>query len=127
MKIQSLIIATMLSLMSFLSIAGEKLTGDQIKALFSERTYDIEKVGVNKNYHLSAYTSFNGKYIVYIPWKDKQSKRKWWVEGNMFCANHPKRDDFCLEIMLVSDGVYHSLESGKHRSTLSNFRDGNQL
>ena len=127
MKMQFLIIAITLSLMSFSSIAGEKLTGDQIKSLFSDKTHDIEKVDVDKNKHLSAFTSSDGKRIVYIPWKDKQSKRKWWVEGNKFCSSHPKKDDFCLEIVDAGNGVYHSLENGKHRSTLSNFKDGNQL
>jgi len=127
MKIQSLIIAATLSLISFSSVAGDKLTGEQITLLFSDKTYDIEKVDVNKNKNLSAFTSSDGKRIVYIPWKDKLSKRKWWVEGNKICANHPKRDDYCREIVDAGNGVYHSLENGKHLSTLSNFRDGNQL
>lgn len=127
MKIQSLIIAATLSLMSFSSIASDKLTGDQIRALFSDKTYDIEKVDVDKKNHLSAFTSSGGKRIVYIPWKDKHSKRKWWVEGNKICSSHPKRDDYCREIVDAGNGVYHSLENGKHLSTVSNFRDGNQL
>ena len=127
MKIQYLVVAMTLSLTSFSSIAGEKLTGDQIKSLFSDKTYDIEKVDVDKNKQLSAFTSSDGKRVVYVPWKDKYSKRRWWVEGNEICSSHPKRDDYCREIEDVGNGVYYSLEKGKHRSTVSNFIDGNQL
>lgn len=125
---RSLIMTVTLSFMSFSALSGEKLTGDQIKTLFSNKTYDIEKVDVDKNKHLKAYTASDGKRIVYVPWKDIHSKRKWWVEGDKICSTHPKRDDYCREIVDVGNGVYHSFDDdGKHRSTVSNFRDGNQL
>ena len=116
-----------LSLAPFSAIAGNALTGDEIKALFADKTYDIEKVDVTKNKHLSAFTSADGTRIVYVPWKNKHSKRRWWVEGNKQCSSHPKRGNSCREIIDAGDGTYHSLENGNHRSTLSNFRDGNQL
>ena len=111
------------------SHAGDLLTGDQIKELFSNKTCDIEKVDVNNEdkKYLKAFTSADGKRLVYIPWKDKKSKRKWWVEGDKFCASHPKWDGFCRNIMDAGNGVYHSLDNGTHLRTLSNCRDGNQL
>ena len=56
--------------------ASEELTADEIKALFSNKTFDIHNVVKDKR--LQAYDSADGKHIVYIPWKDKTSKRKWW-------------------------------------------------
>ena len=127
MRVPYLVIASTLSFMPFQSISGEALTGDQIKSLFYDKTYDIEKVDVNKNKYLSAYNSSDGTRIVFVPWKNKRSKRKWWVEGNKLCADHPKRGDYCREIVRAGDDAYHSIENGKHLSTVSNFRDGNQL
>ena len=105
--------------------AADELTGDEIKALFSNKTFDIHNVANNKN--LMAYDSEDGKHLVFIPWKDKISKRKWWVEGNTHCTSHPKRGDNCKVMKHVGDGVYHGLSDGEHTHTLSNFRDGNQL
>ena len=127
MKILPFIVTTSLYLISFSAVSGEMLTGEQIKELFTNKTYDIEKMDVSKNNHLSAYVSSDGKRVVYIPWKDKLSNRKWWIEGNSICASHPKREDYCRGIMSVGNGVYHSLDNGKHLSTISNLRDGNQL
>lgn len=111
------------------SYAGDLLTGTQIKELFSNKTCDIEKVDAKKEKkkYLKAYTSADGKRLVYLPWKDKTSERKWWVEGDRFCGSHPKNGDYCRDILDAGDGVYHALDNGKHLRTLSKFRDGNQL
>ena len=125
-----LVMATLFGIsISATSFAGDSLTGEQIKELFSNKTCDIEKVDVDneKKKYLSAYTSADGKRLVDIPWKNKISKRKWWIKEDRFCASHPKHGDYCREIVNVGDGVYHALGNGKHLRTLSNFRDGNQL
>ena len=105
--------------------ASEELTADEIKVLFSNKTFDIHNV--QKDKRLQAYDSADGKHTVYIPWKDKTSKRKWWQEGNKHCTSHPKRGDNCKTLKHVGDGVYHGFSDGKHTHTLSNFRDGAQL
>jgi hypothetical protein len=109
--------------------SGDKLDGEQIKTLFSDKTVDIEKVDVDKKKkkYLSAYTSADGSRILYIPWKNKKSERKWWVEGDQYCGSHPKNGDYCRDIVSAGDGTYHALVNGKHLRTFSNFRDGNQL
>ena len=106
-------------------IAGEALSADDIKTLFTNKTFDIHNVAKDKN--LKGYDSDDGKHLVYIPWKDKTSERKWWIEGNKHCTSHPKRGDNCKLIKPVGDGVYHGISNGEHTHTLSNFRDGNQL
>lgn len=112
-------------LFSNITLASEALNADQIKSLFSNKTFDIHNVVKDKK--LKAFDSANGKHLVYIPWKDKKSKRKWWVEGDKHCTSHPKRSDSCKTIVSKADGVYHGITDGKHTHTLSNFRDGNQL
>ena len=109
--------------------SGEKLNGEQIKSLFSDKTVDIEKVDTDnkKKKYLSAYTASDGSRILYIPWKNKKSERKWWVDGDRYCGSHPKRGDYCRDIVDAGDGTYHALDGDKHLRTFSNFREGNQL
>lgn len=105
--------------------ASQELNADEVKALFSNKTFDI--VNVEKNKELKGYDSEDGRHFVYIPWKNKVSKRKWLMDGNMHCTSHPKRGDICKVIKPVGDGVYHGYSDGKHTHTLSNFQEGNQL
>jgi len=88
---------------------------------------DSKGLYVVKDKHLKGYDNEGGKHFVYIPWKDKTSERKWWVEGNKHCISHPKRGDNCKTLKNVGGGVYHGFSDGEHTHTLSNFRDGNQL
>lgn len=106
-------------------IANEALSAEEVKALFTNKTFDIHNVEKDKN--LRGYDSDDGQHLVYIPWKDKTSARKWWVEGNMHCTSHPKRGDSCKTLTPNGNGVYHGITDGKHTHTLSNFRNGNQL
>ena len=129
MKIINLIAATALMSISIHSYAGDTLTGDQIKEIVSNKTCDIEKVDTNnkKKKYLKAFAAADGSRLLYIPWKDKTSERKWWVEGNKYCGSHPKRGDYCRDIVDAGNGVYHALNEGEHLRTFSNCRDGNQL
>ncbi len=127
MNYKSLIAFAILLSITVTGFADEFLTGTQIKELFSDRTYDIEKIGKNSKNHLKSYTGAEGLRLVYIPWKSKISKRKWWVEENKFCGSHPKKGDFCREIKVVGNGTYHSFTAGVHQSTLRNFREGKHL
>jgi len=124
MKIISLVTLTAIFLTGPV-LASEELTADEIKALFTNKTFDIHNVQSDKR--LKGYDSEDGTHLVYIPWKDKTSKRKWWQEGNKHCTSHPKRGDNCKTMKHVGDGVYHGYSDGEHTHTLSNFREGNQL
>jgi len=129
MKLINLIAAATLMSISIHSYAGDTLTGDQIKELFSNKTCDIEKVDTNnkKKKYLKAFTAADGSRLLYIPWKDKTSERKWWIEDNKYCGSHPKRGDYCRDIVDAGNGAYHALNKGEHLRTFSNFSDGNQL
>jgi len=115
--------------LSVTSFAGEVLTDDQIKTLFSNKTVDIEKMDVSneKKKYLTAYTAEDGTRLLYIPWKDKTSERKWWVEDNQYCGSHPKRGDYCRVIKDGENGEYHAYNDGEHVRTFKNFRNGNKL
>ena len=119
------LLLTALFLLSNSVLAGEYLSADELKALFTNKTFDIRNEIKQKN--LNAYDNADGEHYVYIPWKDKTSERKWWIEDNKHCTSHPKRGDSCKLMKSMGDGVYHGITDGEHTHTLSNFRDGNQL
>ena len=102
--------------------AAETLSGDEIKTLFTNKTFDIHNVAKDKN--LQGYDNDEGDHYVYIPWKDKVSERRWWVEDSKHCTSHPKRGDNCKVMKSMGDGVYHGYSNGEHTHTLSNFRQG---
>lgn len=112
-------------LFSNATIADEYLSADGVKALFANKSFDIHNIIKDKK--LQGYDSDDGEHLVYIPWKDKTSNRKWWLDGNKHCTSHPKRGDSCKLIKDIGDGVYHGITDAEHTHTLSNFRDGNQL
>lgn len=112
-------------ILSGTALANDPLNTNDVKALFINKTFDIHNVINDKN--LKGYDSADGKHFVYIPWKDKTSKRKWWLEDNKHCTSHPKKGDSCKAIISMGEGVYHGITEGKHTHTLTNFRDGNQL
>lgn len=124
MKIKPMLVLTAIFLAGPVT-AGDELNADEIKVLFTNKTFDIHKVENGK--HLKGYDSEDGTHLIYIPWKDKISERKWWQKGNMHCTSHPKRGDNCKTLKRVGDGVYHGFSDGEHTHTLSNFREGNQL
>lgn len=105
--------------------AGEYMTEAEIKYLFTNNTFDIYVVKKDKMVH--GYDDADGGHLVYIPWKDKMSPRKWWTDGDTHCTSHPKRDDRCKKMKSIGDGEYEGHYNGKHVVTLSNFREGNQL
>ena len=105
--------------------AEKELSADEVKALFTNKTFDVRNETKGKD--LKGYDSEDGTHLIYIPWKDKISKRKWWVEDNMHCTSNPKRGDSCKIMKDMGGGIYHGITDGKHTHTLSNFTDGNQL
>ena len=105
--------------------AGEALTAEQVKALFTNKTFDVHNVAKDKN--LQVHDADGGNHYVYIPWKDKTKQREWWIEGNKHCTSHPKRGNACKVVLDMGDGTYKGMTDGEHTHTLSNFRDGNQL
>jgi len=120
--LKKIIIASFLFSLTQIATADEFLTAEQVKSLFTNKTFDIHNIVKDKK--LQGFDSDDGKHLVYIPHKDKTSKRKWWLDGNKHCTSHPKRGDSCKLITMIKEGVYHGITDDKHTHTLSNFRDG---
>lgn len=105
-----------------ISMADEFLTAEEIKTLFIDQSWNVHNVIKDKD--LEGYANADGGHFIYIPWKDKVSERKWWIEGNMHCTSHPKRGDNCKKMKKIADGVYHGISDGEHTHTLKNFKKG---
>ena len=104
------------------AIADEFLSTDQLKALFTNQSFDINVVARDMN--LQGYDSADGVHLVYVPTTGKTAKRKWWIENNTHCVDHPKYGVKCKSIKPVGNGVYHGITEGKLTHRLSNFRAG---
>lgn len=107
------------------ALADEFLTEAEIKALFTNHSFDIRNEEKGKD--LQGFDNDAGKHFIYVPWKDKISKRKWWTEGATHCTSHPKRGDSCKQMKKAGNGVYHGITDGEHTHTLSNFRPGRDI
>ena len=123
MKFKTLFFAFLLVSTGAIAQEGTPLTGAQISDLFIGKTFNIENLETGKS--LQAYTPDESKYLVNIHWKNKISKRKWWLEGDKRCRSHPKKGDSCVTITDVGDGTYHAYDDkGNHIRVLSNFVEG---
>ncbi len=104
------------------ALADEFLTEAEIKTLFTNNSFDVRNEAKGKD--LKGYDDADGGHFIYVPWKDKTFKRKWWTDGATHCTSHRKRGDSCKKMKKMDDGVYHGITDGEHSHTLSNFRPG---
>ena len=123
--IKKVVLTSTFIMLANTAFAGDTLTGAEITALFTNKTFDVRNEAKGKD--LQAYDNADGEHYMYVPWKDKIFERTWWVENNKHCTSHPKRGDSCKVMKPVGGGVYHGITDGTHTHTLKNFRDGNQL
>lgn len=111
--------------------ASEKtaLSADEVKALFSGKTWD----GVNesKGKEFKGYASPDGKQEVFVVHKQKIKNRYWYVKGDgthCITKNSEFKKGKCAKIYSVGNGVYQKInEFGVHTHTLKNFVDGKHL
>ncbi|OOZ41037.1 hypothetical protein BOW53_05845 [Solemya pervernicosa gill symbiont] len=108
--------------------AGDSLSGDEIKTLFTDKTFD----GVNHNSGscFKNYASPKGACLVHYLSGKKSGETveiAWKVKGDMHCCVK-KGKNICGTITNEGNGVYHKiLENGVHLQTYSNVNEGNQL
>lgn len=117
----------LIALSTFISfntaLADEFLTEDEIKALFTNHSWDVRNEVKGKDF--KGFANENGEHFIHNPKKGKTySTRKWWTDGATHCTSHPKRGDNCKQMKKMGDGVYHGISDGEHTHTLSNFRSG---
>ena len=108
--------------------AGEKLTADQLKAFYTDKTVTgvHHKRGLSRTYHGADGTvhskSENGT----------ERTGKWWVDedSGMRCVRWShKPKDFCHYLERENDGSYVLIhgKKGKRLVEIKNVEDGNQL
>ena len=133
MKKCSIAILTMLVIVKTAS-AAEYMTADQVKAVFTNKTFDGVYLPKDKNF--KAYESPDGTHHVLRSSGKRDKSRKWFVNSEgKHCTTHPKwkkkpewKDGRCSFVRDAGNGEYHKInDNGKHTHTLTNFRDGNQL
>ena len=106
--------------------AGGYLNAEEIKNTFVGKTVDIHNLETGKK--VQGYMDPDGTWVIYVPWKDKESNRKWWLDGDKRCSSHPKWGDSCRSWLDAGEGAYHGIsDGGEHTRTLSNLRDGKQF
>jgi len=103
-------------------VAGEPLSADQVRALFSGKTFD----GYNeiKDKKFRVYSNADGTMIHQNAKRTK--KVTWEVESDGSHCGILKRK-VCGKIVPIGDGVYHKIKDGEHTHTLKNFVEGNQI
>ncbi|WP_126456585.1 hypothetical protein [Sulfuriflexus mobilis] len=109
--------------------AAEYLTADEVRALFTDKTFDGLYLPKDKGF--KAYEAPDGSHNVYYNKSGKRSKnRKWSVnEEGQHCTTSKKwPEPRCSYVKNAGDGEYHKINNdGEHTHTLTNFRDGDQL
>ena len=113
--------------------AGEFLSDDELKTLFTDKTFD--GVYLPKDKHFSVYEAPDGTHNVVRSNGKKDKNRTWFIKDGKHCTTNPKwkkkpewKDGRCSKVKDAGDGEYHKVsDDGEHTHTLTNFRDGNQL
>lgn len=114
--------------MAALADSESLMSGEQLKALFSDKTCDIELLDASRQDRrfIKAYTAADGSRSLYWPWSNKIVHRKWWVEDDKYCGSHP-RSDYCRPMIDAGGGVYYGIKDGERFRKFSNCRRGDQL
>lgn len=130
MKFKVLILSMMLS--STYVNANQYMTADEVKALFTDKTFD--GVYLPKDKHFNVYEAPDGTHNVLRKNGKKDKGRTWFInDKGQHCSTNPKwkkkwPDGRCSFVKDAGNGEYHKIsDDGKHTHTLTNFRDGNQL
>lgn len=122
-KILTLLLALSASLLVTNGVAADAaLSAEQVKALFSGKTFDGHNEDKDKDFQV--YSAADGTMIHKNRKRTKEAS--WEVdEDGQHCGILKRK--VCGKIVPVGDGVYHKMKNGEHTHTLKNFVEGNQL
>lgn len=106
---------------TMLAYADHKLSAEEAKALFSNKTWD-------------GYNKLDGtSYVVYSAadgahnrerGDGKRLTNKWFInDAGQHCTERPAK---CLDVIHKGEGVYHKMDGNVHVRTVKNFRTGDQ-
>lgn len=105
------------------------LSGSEILQLFSDKTYDLEKI--RNGWQLKIYTARSGvAEVAFITGKRAgQTKTiSWSVKDNKFCSHQKNGYTKCGLIVPQGKGIYYRLNlDNSIRAVASNFVSGNKL
>lgn len=108
--------------------AGESLTGEEIKQLFYNKTF--EGIHLKNGWTFRNHAAPDGRCeVLFIGGKRAGQTRtyRWFVKDNMHCCDTGRRH-ICGTITDEGNGVYHKHRNGKkHIQTFMNFVSGPQL
>ena len=110
------------------SFAAEYMSAEQVKAVFTNKTFD--GVYLPKDKTFSVFEAPDGTHHVLRPSGKRDQGRTWEVnDEGQHCTTHPKSGKLrCSSVVDAGNGEYHKYNSdGEHTHTLTNFRDGNKL
>ena len=109
-----------LLMMSTIALANEKLNGDQIKELFTDKRFDGTNHNTGKD--SSNQAKANGKMYANVTMGPSWTI-DWWVnESGQHCLKHPKFGESCGDIIDNGDGSYSRMVDGKKANTYKRFR-----
>lgn len=121
-------VVLMFGLMGFssLTFAEERtLTGDEITAMFSDKTVSghhafKEKKTIN-------YFSADGTFKRIRLDNDESAEGKWWVDGKNRLCKEKKGDKKTCRGIVDDNGTIKKFKKKKHVWTYTKFEDGNKL
>lgn len=102
-----------------------QLSGDEVKALFTDRTQYCLQEGKDKT--CKTYNAPDGKVTRIMDADGARREGIWWVnEEQAYCVRWDgKTKDLCFAVFKQDDGTYHLWKGGKHKATITKFMDGN--
>jgi hypothetical protein len=104
------------------AMADKQLSADEVKALFSGKTFDGHNESNDKDYQV--YSDPNGTMIHKNAKRTKEMKWEVTADGQ-HCALFKTRK--CGNIVDKGNGVYYKMNHSNHTHTLKNFVEGNKL
>lgn len=110
------------------AIAGgdsTQLTGDEVTALFTDKTQHCDQVGKDKT--CKTYNAADGRVTRIMDADGVRRDGNWWVsDKGEYCLRwDEKKKDLCFTVFKQEDGSYHLFKKGKHKAIITKLLDGN--
>ncbi len=104
--------------------AGSALSGEEVKALFANKTFSGVNEGSLREYR--AYGAPDGTLTLHYD-DGKKVTTKWRVDDQGRHCVVIQGNERCAQVFAAGGGVYRKIANGVLTHTLRNFADGNKL
>lgn len=113
-------------------IAGEYLTGDEVKAQFCGTTHDGQNIKSNWTFKIYISDDCSEKFIHYLTGDKAGTSKKRGTNiypSGDYCNIKNGKDRRCGKVKDMGNGEFHKFDfkTGKHTHTFSNFVKGKHL